>query len=311
VLVRAREGVRHLGGGMFYWALHACGAAALRRAVQDAGLILCYHNVVADRDDARGDAALHLPFEDFKMQVRWLTDHYEVVPLRDWVARLKMGASLRSTAAVTFDDGYAGTFACAVPWLKQMGIPATVFVVADAPGRSSGFWWDHPAVLARRTDKRRTRWLTEMRGDAACILSDCDCAAPVEMPPMRRPAGWTTIREHAGHGIDIGAHSVTHRSLTQLSSGELEREVVGCRTAIHAATGIWTDAFAYPYGLWNGWTRDVVRAAGYRAAVALTGGLNSPACDPWCLRRVNIPAGIGESAFEAWASGFQPGVKAS
>src|SRR6267142_5683292 len=130
-----------------YRALRACGVLALARMLRSDGVILCYHNVVADGEGAPGNGLdLHMPRTNFERQMLWLRRHYEVVSLEEFVARRAGGESLRGVAAVTFDDGYAGVFAHAWPLLQQLGLPATVFVVAHAPEARAEFWWDHPAV---------------------------------------------------------------------------------------------------------------------------------------------------------------------
>src|SRR6202011_1935287 len=122
----------------YYGALRAAGVPAFRRRWKEAGLILCYHNVVATRDC--GDAlGLHQARKRFERQIGWLVAHYDVVPLHELVDRLTRGASLRSLAAVTFDDGYTGVFEHAIPILDALGIPATVFLVADAAGSTAPF----------------------------------------------------------------------------------------------------------------------------------------------------------------------------
>ena len=277
---------------------------ALRRRLQDAGLILCYHNVVSGVEDQVGDPGLHVPRDRFERQVRWLAAHYDVLSLREFTERLAKGASLRSSAVITFDDGYAGIFEHAVPLLDALGIPATVFVVADAPGRSTGFWWDQPDIVESLTAGRRERWLTYLRGDEAAILSEMRASAVSRVPASHRAADWATIRAHVGRGIDIGAHSATHRSLPTLTDAELELEVVASRAVLYQATGVWPEFFAYPYGLWDSRIRSKVRRAGYRAALGLGSGLNSAPADLWCLRRVNVPAAISDAAFGAWTAGF-------
>ncbi len=44
--------------------------------------------------------------------------------------------------AVTFDDGYADNLTAALPILERHAIPATVFVIGSALGRTREFWWD-------------------------------------------------------------------------------------------------------------------------------------------------------------------------
>jgi peptidoglycan/xylan/chitin deacetylase (PgdA/CDA1 family) len=286
-----------------YRGLQASGATALSRCLHDAALILCYHNVVAS-DDPCGDPELHMPVERFERQVRWLMARYEIVSLRELVRRLASRGRLKKVAALTFDDGYAGVYEHAVPLLKALGIPATVFVVADAPEQLDGFWWDHPGVVGSLTPSRRDRWLTRLRGDGRAILAEMDPQCASAICAAHRPADWTAIKAAAAEGIDVGAHSASHRALPMLSDAEIDHEVNASRDVIYRATGRWPEFFAYPYGLWDVRSCGAVRRAGYVGGLSLDLGLNDAACDTTCLRRVNVPAGISSSAFEAWAAGF-------
>jgi peptidoglycan/xylan/chitin deacetylase (PgdA/CDA1 family) len=290
---------------IYYGGLRALGAPAVNRRLRNAGLILCYHNVVqSDAGVVPGDPSLHLSRERFERQMRWLARHYAIVPLSEFADRLAAGGSLRSVAAITFDDGYAGVFHHAGPILHALGIPATVFLVAEAVGRSAGFWWDHPGIVESITPARREKWLNDLRGDGESIVADAAPAAHPDLPSSHWPAGWSTIRAHVARGIDLGVHSATHRSLPTLTDAELEHEVVASRAMVHRATGVWPVSFAYPYGHWDSRVRELVRSAGYRAALALDGGLNGAAADPWSLRRMNVPARISDAAFEAWTAGL-------
>jgi peptidoglycan/xylan/chitin deacetylase (PgdA/CDA1 family) len=188
-----------------------------------------------------------------------------VVGLREFTERLTNGRRLRSVAAVTFDDGYTGVFEHAVPILNALRVPATVFIVAEAVGSPSPFPWDAGAA--------------------------------------HRAADWDQIRAATGSGIEIGVHSATHRSLPDLTGAELAREVIESRTIIHDATGVRPEYFAYPFGHWNARVRDAVQWAGYAGGLTLDFGLNRRSEDRWALRRINVPAGISDAAFEAWASG--------
>jgi peptidoglycan/xylan/chitin deacetylase (PgdA/CDA1 family) len=300
----ARGHAVRLGAAMYYRGLRALGATALRRRCQDAGLILCYHNVISGGNDQAGDPGLHLSRARFAWQMQWLADHYDILSLSHFVRRLIRGATLRGTAVVTFDDGYAGVFTHAVPILKKLRIPATVFVVGEAPGRSAGFWWDHPEIAGVQTAALRERWLTQLRGDEAAILSHGCTRAVGDWPAAHRPADWAAMRAHVGAGIDIGVHSATHRSLPTLTDAELEHEIVAGRLAVREGTGVWPEFFAYPYGLWDSRVRTMVRNARYQAALTVSSGLVRPGQDRWCLRRINVPAQISDAAFEAWTAGF-------
>jgi peptidoglycan/xylan/chitin deacetylase (PgdA/CDA1 family) len=294
-----------LAGPIYYAALRTLGVTAMNRRLRDAGLIVCYHNVVPNDVGPSGDPGLHIPVERFERQMRWLAAHYRIVPLRDLIGRLTSGASLRSIAAITFDDGYTGVFDHALPILETLGLPATVFVVAEAVGRPGGFWWDRPEIARSLTPERREALLTTLRGDEEAITSAHGADAHRILPASHRPADAATLRAALRRGIDLGVHSATHRSLPTLTDRELEHEVVASRVMVHDASGIWPEYFAYPYGRWDTRVRAMVHAAGYRAALTLDGGLNQSSADPWSLRRVNVPAGISDAAFEAWTGGLQ------
>lgn len=294
-----------LGAPLYYRSLCALGIPTVTRRLRDAGLILCYHNVVPSEDSRIGEPGLHLPSERFERQMRWLADHYAVVRLGEFVDRMTTGASLRSVAAITFDDAYAGVFEHAAPILHAHGLPATVFVVAQAVGRRTGFWWDQHGITDSATPSRRDRWLNELRGDGAAIMA-CEAALPGrDFPASHWPADWNAIQSWMDRGIDIGGHSATHRALPTLSDAELEFEVVASRSIVHRATGIWPEFFAYPYGRHDARVRAMVQSAGYRGSFTLDAGLNRARVDPWCLRRINVPATISDAAFEAWTAGLR------
>jgi peptidoglycan/xylan/chitin deacetylase (PgdA/CDA1 family) len=306
VWIRAEWSLPTLRGAapIYYGGLRALGVPALSRRLRNAGLILCYHNVVATDAARCGDPGLHVSRDRFERQMSWLARHFRVVSLGEFVDRLLAGASLRSIAAITFDDGYAGVFEHAVPMLQALGLPATVFLVSDAVGRSAGFWWDQPEIVGSATSGRRETWLKALRGDEEAIVSRHAPCGRRTLPVSHRPADWDTIGRWLRRGVDIGSHSATHRSLPTLTETELDYEVVASRTAVHRATGIWPEWFAYPYGHWDSRVRELVRSAGYRAALTLDRGLNAASADPWRLRRVNVPAEISDAAFEAWTAGF-------
>jgi peptidoglycan/xylan/chitin deacetylase (PgdA/CDA1 family) len=292
-----------------YSGLRAAGIPTLSRRFHPGGAILCYHNVRRERHTPRGgDPGLHLGIERFAEQLRWLTRHYSIVPLTEMVARIRSGRSVRGLVVLTFDDGYAEVLEVALPLLRDLRLPATVFVVADAPGPRAPFWWDHPSVVQASTEQPRSRqrWLHDLRGDQGAILATLDTAIPSSVPTPALPAGWPALLAATVDGIEVGAHSLRHRTLTALSEAELDADLTECRELIARHIGVRPVHFAYPYGIWDRRVRDAVRRAGYSAAVTLDRGLNTPRTDPWGLRRINVAAGIGRAAFECWVAGLRP-----
>ena len=294
-----------LAGPAYYRGLRMLGIPAASRRLQAAGPILCYHNVVPPGYDGIGGAGVHMLRDAFERQMRWLAAHYTVLSLTEFVERFERGASLRSTAVIAFDDGYNGVFELAAPVLRALGISATVFVVAGAVGRSKGFWWDQPSIVNAATPAQREAWLTDLRGDDDAIVGAALPRGRANLPRSHRPADWNTICASLGKGIEIGVHSSTHRCLPTLSDAELDHEIEDSRAAVHRATGVWPEFFAYPYGCCDARVRARVRLAGYRAALSLEPGLVGAGADAWSLKRINVPSGISDAAFEAWTAGLQ------
>ena len=295
-------------GDLYYGAIQNAGITMLARRLRQGALVLCYHNVVPQ--SARGtfgDPGLHLPLDQFTSQVAWLKNHHRVIPLGELVSRLASGRSVRGVAAITFDDGYTGALTLAWPLLRTLGLPATVFLVAAAPERRSLFWWDHPAVVRGQAGSR-TRRLLSLGGDAGLVLKDAGATAMADVPTAAAylPADWPLIAQQAAAGLELGAHTISHRTLTKLRDDELAYELVDGVRLIEEQTGVKPVAFSYPYGIWDVRVRDAVRRAGYRSAVTLDYGLNPSGIDLCALRRVNVPASISLPAFAGWTAGMRP-----
>src|SRR5438046_540802 len=283
---------------LWYSGLSASGLVSLTRRLRRGGVILGYHNVVAAHaEPVPGDPGLHASSEEFERQIQWLRDRCEIVSLREMANRFDTEGTASGTAAITFDDGYAGALQIAWPILRELDIPATVFVVARAPGNLPGFWWDHPQVIA--ADRSRRHWLVDMRGDQEEIVPEGN---PLSLPRSLRPASWERLRAAVHEGLDIGCHSASHRTLIRLDDDDLRDEIEGSREIIREHLRVTPEWFSYPFGAWDSRVRDAVRHAGYRGAVTLDCGLNTRATDRWSLRRINIPASIPLPAFDAWSA---------
>jgi peptidoglycan/xylan/chitin deacetylase (PgdA/CDA1 family) len=291
---------------LYYSGLRMLGLPSAARELRNAAVVLCYHNVVSDDQTSIGGPGIHMARSRFRDQMRWLAANYTVIPMRELLARMRTGRSLRRTAAVSFDDAYRGVFDHACPVLEEFRLPATVFVVTDAAAAGEPFWWDHPEAARDTGGLRSGRWLRDLCGDGPAILRDLGVTTPPSMPRATRPADWDVIRAAARAGLDLGVHSATHRALPRLSDAELRAELVASRETLARHSGVTADLFAYPYGLWDQRVRNAARAAGYAMAVTLNPRLVAPSADPWALPRVNIPARIPDSAFQAWITGWSP-----
>jgi peptidoglycan/xylan/chitin deacetylase (PgdA/CDA1 family) len=78
-----------------------------------------------------------------------------------------------------------------------------------------------------------------------------------------KPAG---LRSLVSEGFEIGAHTLSHRTLSKLLPAEIDREVRGGKETLEDMLSCNIDMFCYPRGRYNRRVLNSVRASGYRGA---------------------------------------------
>jgi peptidoglycan/xylan/chitin deacetylase (PgdA/CDA1 family) len=97
------------------------------------------------------------------------------------------------------------------------------------------------------------------------------------------------VREMLADGFTIGAHSMTHKHLTDISGEQLTYEVAGSKRVAERATHHQVKYFSYPGGHFNVETINALREAGYKGAFTGLTGLNRPRIDHvFMLRRIAV-----------------------
>lgn len=90
--------------------------------------------------------------------------------------------------------------------------------------------------------------------------------------------------------VEIGAHSVTHPRVDELSGAALQAEVRGSKAALEDVLGHAVAGFAYPHGAHDRRSRAAVVGAGYTHAAAVKDALSHPADDPFAIARWTVEA---------------------
>lgn len=96
------------------------------------------------------------------------------------------------------------------------------------------------------------------------------------------------LRKMSTSGMEIGAHTRTHARLPELSIEEVEGEVSGSKKDLEKLLGVPVTSFAYPYGLLNETSVDLVRKSGFRVACITRTGWYGSDPDPLHVRRVGV-----------------------
>jgi peptidoglycan/xylan/chitin deacetylase (PgdA/CDA1 family) len=151
--------------------------------------------------------------------------------------------------AITFDDGYADFLDHALDVLRELGLPATIFVPTALVGER-GFDWYADAPRALSWDE-----LAELRREGL---------------------------------VDVQPHSRTHPWLPTLGDGQAEEEIAGAKDDVERRLGVAAEVFCFPAGLYGERELALVRGAGYRAAVTTDPGVNPGGRPLHTLRRTLV-----------------------
>lgn len=111
-----------------------------------------------------------------------------------------------------------------------------------------------------------------------------------------RMLDWRQLGEVAQAGVEIGAHSHTHRELDTLSRREAAWEVTHSGQRLRDELGLPVDTFAYPFGYSNRHVRAAVEAAGYVAACGVKNAYSHADDDRWALSRILVERDVDAAA---------------
>jgi CelD/BcsL family acetyltransferase involved in cellulose biosynthesis/peptidoglycan/xylan/chitin deacetylase (PgdA/CDA1 family) len=274
--------------------------------------IFQYHRVNDENDPFLSG----LDVDTFRAQMEYLVRTFPIVTL-DQVASEGFPNQHQYAAAVTFDDGYRDNFVCAFPTLKQLGIPATIFLATGYIDSEQLPWYDQVRFAFKLTTKSRFS-VGDMGGPGGCLtilssrlrlmeqtlgwLRDIPEAergtalsaiyrvlgVPDDLNLPNQMLRWEEIRQMRKQGISFGAHTVTHPVLSKISGSALKREIDGSKKVIETRLQTPVSHFAYPFGQARDFSpqaKNAIREAGFKTAVTTIWGLNEPGDDPLELKR--------------------------
>lgn len=136
---------------------------------------------------------------------------------------------------LTFDDGFANLLDHALPILRELGVPATVFGVASNLGA-------------------RPRWsMPAFHPDAGEVLMTAE-----------------QIRAATSGGLcEFGSHTLTHADLTTLSLELLRQELCDSKRELETLLGNKVEDLALPYGVYDEQVIAAAVEAGYKRVFTL------------------------------------------
>lgn len=260
--------------------------------------ILIFHRVMPEPDPLMPDEPTITQFDHM---MGWVKRWFNVLPLTEAIPRMTTGWLPARAAAITFDDGYADNYTCALPVLKRHGLPATFYIATGFLG--DGIMWNdvviesvrHASVknidtahlglgmLELTSPATRRQSLNTVihaikhlepsaRADAVKFIREA-CEPPA-LPKlmMQHEQLWAL----SNAGMEIGAHTVTHPILAKLGADAARDEIARSRDELQQLLGRRISTFAYPNGKrdqdYHQGTVDIVKSLGFDAAVSTNWG---------------------------------------
>lgn len=99
---------------------------------------------------------------------------------------------------------------------------------------------------------------------------------------------WEQAKELDANGIEIESHTVSHKSMTELTNDQLREELVNSKKMLDERLGKDTRFIAYPTGTYNLHIAQLVKDAGYRGAFTVKYGNVDKASNVYAMERIPI-----------------------
>lgn len=281
-----------------------------------------YHRIGGEGTDLAG-----LPVDVFSEQMHWLREHCEPIGPASLVECARQGRRQRPAVLVTFDDGYRDYHDLAYPILKDLGIPAVVFLATSLVDTGRTIWteevqcavmassvrqvscpWSEGAVASLSDRASRRAWGSSAREYLKALPDEERCLAMEKMlDELGRPSwsqrqmlSWDEVR--ATRDLTVyGGHTHTHPILARVDRSRAELEIRTCRDRILAETGSAPTCFAYPNGRSQDFTSEtqaLLREYGFTLSFSTIPGIAGPDSDWMAVKR--LPTHNTGAADLAW-----------
>ena len=241
--------------------------------------ILMYHHLAEIADNP-----WTVTPDNFERQMQWLTGTgFNTVSLRQLYNFVHFGADLpENPVVITFDDGYLSVYEYAFPILYRYGLNASIFVIGSQVGTSYYKDTGHPTTpkfCLRQARTMTDSGLIEIQSHTY----DMHQWAPFEIGPARE-----NILIMYGENYDdyIAFLTYDHLRISYL---------------VENATGQSVFALAFPLGIYDELSLDVLRSLGVSVTLTVRHGLNiiseSSPDSLHLLNRKNVSDALSEYEF--------------
>jgi len=270
--------------------------------------ILCFHDI-SEMRESQPQFSISLPPKYFSKFLDFLRQHYEIVNLEKATHLLESGKSRNEDVfALTFDDCYKGWVKHVLPECQRKQVPHAAFVTTGPLDCATPLFYDALIYMAENTWRKvadvspwqlplytlndstdiyrfveeiHRHWLERSPKDRNHFLLWLSnyLEVPLNSAKVRSTLlNWKDVRKIDASGVTIGAHSVNHYCLDELTDDECYSEIHLSKKRLEEELGHSVKHFAYPYGVLDYRKRDtskIVKDVGFSNAFTLAAKFNS------------------------------------
>lgn len=265
---------------------------------------------------------VHLNANEFKKQMYHIKKWYHVISMDELTTRLANGKWFPLPCVViTMDDGFLSNYTLAYPILKELELPAIIYLTTGFIGTNRAPWVDELMDILSITNNKLL-CLPELLGKEVLNISsqckkrhafaklfkimlhlehqkkvkamhDLSEILSVNKDKMnnngRKMLNWDEVKEMGKNNISFGAHTVTHPTLNKMELQKAKQEIIESKKEIETRIEKKIEHFAIPNGKKEDFSEELkeyCKKIGMKTVVSTEPGLVGGQSDIYFLERI-------------------------
>lgn len=284
-------------------------------------IILIYHKIAENvSNEINQELTINHPLENFIREMEFIKKYFAVISLDRAVELIKNKKALsKPTLAITFDDGFEDNYRLAFPVLKELNIPATIFLTAGLLGTKDLPWVEAIGESIFYTQEKELHLNScfgnkvfnletiknkrESFDKITAQLKTVDYSERIKLTEKiirqtggcskssKRMLNWQEVYEMSKEKITFGPHTMTHPILTKMSVDLAKKEINDSKVEIESKLGNSVKHFAFPNGRvedFNDELKEYCKEIGLESVSTAVYGNNKPEnSDVYALKRLS------------------------
>lgn len=290
-------------------------------------LILSYHRILpySHPEYNKMQPGMVVSDEAFRRHLLWLKKWFDIVSFLDF--RKGVAGRKKPLCIITIDDGWVDNYTYAFPILKELNIPATIFLVSNMLDTDKYFWPEKLSLLLDNTLAKvlLKKYLSEQYASELMDFNNVDevvellkskrdediienlenieeklVESGLTLNTHRQILNVSELKEMYESGlVNYGSHTANHIRLDKVSMSKVQQELNESKKQLEAMLDITISTFCYPNG---SYTDDVVDEVSkiYAEACSTNKGWVGMNCNKCKLNRILLHDDISSTKGLFW-----------